>query len=65
MAKKSSYSHPKAGTVKTYAQLVKFLKDNEERMTDHSRTCANHTVKKNQRGECCKHQKRYRKVARR
>jgi hypothetical protein len=65
MAKKSNYSHPSTGAVKTFTQLVDFLKDNQERMTDHSRTCTNHTVKKNQRGECCKQQRKYRRAARR
>ena len=64
MAKKSNYSHPSTGKVKTFTQLVDFLKENEERMTDHSRTCVNHTVAKNRLGVCCKKQKKYRRVAR-
>lgn len=62
---KNKTVYPKTGEIKTFAQLVTFLKDNEEQMTDHSRTCVNHTTARNKKGVCCKQQKKYKKVAKR
>ena len=33
MKKISTYNHPKTGKVKTFTQLVQFLKDNEKKMS--------------------------------